>query len=58
MWQRGVLGLVFTGMLVGCAAAPTAIDLGAWQAPLGREHPLTGRIWDVKASRFESGDQA
>ncbi|NOJ80513.1 ChaN family lipoprotein [Myxococcus xanthus] len=25
---------------------------GGWTSPLHREHPLTGRIWDVKAARF------
>jgi len=48
--------LVVIGLLVGCAATSTPVDLGAWQAPLGREHPLTGRIWDVKASRFVTSD--
>ncbi|WP_426757229.1 ChaN family lipoprotein [Myxococcus sp. Y35] len=27
-----------------------------WSSPLHREHPLTGRIWDVKASRFVDAD--
>ena len=31
---------------------PPPIDLGAWQAPRGREHPLVGRIWDTQARRF------
>ena len=44
------------GLLVGCATTSTPVDLGTWQAPLGREHPLTGRIWDVKASRFVTSD--
>jgi len=44
--------LVAVGLLVGCGARAPAIDPGAWQAPLGREHPLTGRIWDVNAARF------
>ncbi|MFP2959736.1 ChaN family lipoprotein [Myxococcus sp. 1LA] len=33
------------------APAPTA-----WTSPLHREHPLTGRIWDVKAGRFVDAD--
>src|SRR4029453_10267045 len=44
--------LVSGGLLGGCGARAPAIDPGAWQAPLGREHPLTGRIWDVNAARF------
>ena len=24
----------------------------SWKSPLGRDHPLTGRIWDVSAGRF------
>jgi uncharacterized iron-regulated protein len=24
----------------------------SWKSPIGREHPLTGRIWDVSAARF------
>jgi uncharacterized iron-regulated protein len=24
----------------------------SWKSPLGRDHPLTGRIWDVAAARF------
>ncbi len=27
-----------------------------WSSPLHREHPLTGRIWDVKAARFVDAD--
>lgn len=48
--------LVVVGLLVGCGARPPALDLGAWQAPLGREHPLTGRIWDVNAAGFVTPD--
>ncbi|MFP2908704.1 ChaN family lipoprotein, partial [Pyxidicoccus sp. 3LFB2] len=25
---------------------------GGWTSPLHRDHPLTGRIWDVKGNRF------
>jgi uncharacterized iron-regulated protein len=32
------------------------VTLGAWQAPLGRDHPLTGRIWDVRGARFVEAD--
>lgn len=41
----------------GCAGRPAAIDLGAWQAPLGREHPLAGKIWDTRAGRFVASDE-
>ncbi|WP_043712071.1 ChaN family lipoprotein [Corallococcus macrosporus] len=34
------------------AGAPPAPLPGGWTSPLHREHPLTGRIWDVKAGRF------
>jgi uncharacterized iron-regulated protein len=52
-----LLVLAVAAALVGCATASPRIDLGAWQAPLGRAHPLVGRIWDVRAARFvESED--
>ena len=57
MGLRGLLVSVATVGLLGCAAAPAAIDLGAWQAPLGREHPLVGRIWDTRAGRFMTSTQ-
>jgi uncharacterized iron-regulated protein len=56
VWRHGGVVLVVIGLLVGCAATSAPVDLGAWQAPLGREHPLTGRIWDVKASGFVTSD--
>jgi uncharacterized iron-regulated protein len=44
-------------MLVGLAACATAhVAVGPWQAPLGREHPLVGRVWDVRAARFVTPD--
>lgn len=52
MWRRRVLAIVGIVLLVGCAARSAPIELGAWQAPLGRSHPLAGRIWDVRAGRF------
>ncbi len=43
-----LLGLALT--LAACAAARPA---GApWEAPLGQDHPLTGRIWDVAGRRL------
>jgi uncharacterized iron-regulated protein len=51
--RRGSAGLlVVVGMLLGCGTRSPVIDPGAWQAPLGREHPLAGRIWDVSTARF------
>ena len=48
------IGLILS--LVATAAAPSATDPSAtsitWEAPVGRDHPLTGRIWDVAAGRF------
>jgi uncharacterized iron-regulated protein len=39
-------------VLAGCAMArPVG---GPWQATHGREHELTGRIWDVRRARFLS----
>jgi uncharacterized iron-regulated protein len=32
-------------VLAGCSAT-------SWKSPLGRNHPLTGRIWDVSSDRF------
>lgn len=33
--------------------APAAPPLeGGWQSPLHREHPLAGRLWDVRQGRF------
>ena len=31
---------------------PPSVAVGPWQAPLGREHPLVGRMWDVRSARF------
>jgi len=44
-------------MLVGLAACATAhVAVGPWQAPLGRAHPLVGRVWDVRTARFVTPD--
>jgi uncharacterized iron-regulated protein len=48
--------LVALALQLGCGARDPDIDPGAWQAPLGREHPLSGRIWDVAAARFVSAE--
>jgi uncharacterized iron-regulated protein len=52
MRRRVALLSVVAALLLGCAARPAAIDLSAWQAPVGREHPLVGRIWDTRGARF------
>ena len=54
--MRQVMVAVLVVVLVGCAGRPAAVDLGAWEAPIGREHPLTGKIWDTRAGRFVSSD--
>ena len=35
---------------VGCALA--GCSGMSWKSPLGRDHPLTGRIWNVSSARF------
>ena len=40
-------------LLVGYLAfAVSGCSVGPWKSPLGRNHPLTGRIWDVSSARF------
>ena len=46
---RVVLALVVA--LAACATTQRSAG-GPWQAALGRDHPLTGRIWDVGAKQF------
>src|SRR5678815_2534401 len=44
---------IFRAALVGCIACAVSGSSGiSWKSPLGRDHPLTGRIWDVAAARF------
>ena len=52
--RRAALVLVVL-LGVGCATRG-GVALAPWQAPLEREHPLTGRIWDVPAARFVTAD--
>ena len=47
MMKPGLALGIALGLLALCAAAAD-ID---WRAPLLREHPLVGRIWDVSAGR-------
>lgn len=35
---------------VACAAVGCSTT--SWKSPIGRDHPLAGRIWDVSADRF------
>ncbi len=35
-------------VLSSCAPGP----LGLWQSPFARDHPLVGRLWDVRAGSF------
>jgi len=45
----------------GCAVAPPRGDatpdvaVFAWQAPLHRDHPLVGRVWNAREHRFDQG---
>jgi uncharacterized iron-regulated protein len=34
------------------ACVVAACSATSWKSPLGQNHPLTGRIWDVSAARF------
>jgi uncharacterized iron-regulated protein len=44
---------LFAAALLGCALVAGTGPLGApWESPVGREHPLVGKIWDVRAARF------
>lgn len=42
--------LVAVSLLIGPAHANEPVE--TWQSTVGRDHPLTGRIWDVTAGRF------
>ena len=39
---------LIAGCLTGCSVT-------SWKSPLGRDHPLTGRIWDVSSGKFIAG---
>jgi uncharacterized iron-regulated protein len=44
-------------VIVGCIACVLAgCSATSWKSPLGRNHPLTGRIWDVSSDRFIDRD--
>ena len=49
--RRGTASLLaFILGVAGCMAV--AHSAAPWKSPLGRDHPLAGRIWDVAAGRF------
>ena len=51
--MRVLAGAMIAALVVaGCAGGPPI----PWQSALGREHPLTGRIWDAGAGRFVDDD--
>jgi uncharacterized iron-regulated protein len=40
-------------LILGCFAfAVPGCSVTSWKSALGRNHPLTGRIWDVSSARF------
>ena len=45
-----VAALVWFIGFVAFAVSGCAVE--SWQSTLGRNHPLTGRIWDVSSNRF------
>lgn len=49
--RRVLAGALGALVLAGCGPM-VAPPPRAWQSPEGREHPLSGRVWDVKAQRF------
>jgi uncharacterized iron-regulated protein len=50
---RFVAPVLVSAVLLGCALVAGTGPLGTpWESPVGREHPLVGRIWDVRAARF------
>jgi uncharacterized iron-regulated protein len=48
MVLRSVFPAVLASILTGCSLGQG----DDWQSPLGRSHPLAGRIWDVRSARF------
>jgi uncharacterized iron-regulated protein len=49
--SRRALALL-TLLVLPLAACRTGGASVSWQSPIGRAHPLVGRIWDVAAGRF------
>lgn len=52
--RRFLLRLAATALLLASCATrtPAPLPQAGWESPLHRDHPLVGRIWDVRASRF------
>jgi uncharacterized iron-regulated protein len=50
-WPTWTVFLLCLGVLL-LSVVVAGEPLGAWQAPLRRDHPLVGRIWDVRAGEF------
>jgi uncharacterized iron-regulated protein len=47
------LYLTALALIVGYVAfAVSGCSVTSWKSPLGQNHPLTGRIWDVSSARF------
>lgn len=58
-WQRAAIPAALLLGLSACAGQGSQLsapDVG-WQAPLYTDHPLVGRIWDVRAGSFVSPEQ-
>jgi uncharacterized iron-regulated protein len=53
---RGLRLVLVVALVATACARWVDVRLGSWQAPLGREHPLAGRIWDVQRERFVDAD--
>ena len=51
--RRVLTGAVGAFVLAGCGPL-VAVPPRPWQSPEGREHPLSGRVWDVRGRRFIS----
>src|SRR5918994_3765260 len=49
---RAEAGSVVARIVGVVACAVTACSATSWKSPLGQNHPLTGRIWDVSSARF------
>ena len=48
--------LIALALIIGCLAfAAPGCSVTPWKSALGRNHPLTGRIWDVSSGRFIDG---
>lgn len=49
----GEFSLTALALIIGCVAmGASSCSLNSWKSPLGRDHALTGRIWDVSSASF------